>query len=242
MTVLRIETALAKASLTRVEMRDPYKIYHRLTVAKLQKLTPSFRGTSIFEAGGVAVIAELNVTSSSSSSRRSTGSSRRAPRRLEGLPALDIGAARPVPLLALRPRGFDFYRGYLRGVKEDQPRWKRCVGWVDQDLGEALGQVFVERNFPPAVKAMTVDLVQRIEKAMEGRIQGLAWMSAATKQQALAKLRGVAQQDRLPGAWADYRRSRCGRVTSWATSTLPASSRAASSPRSASRSTAASGE
>src|SRR6185369_15662083 len=99
-----------------------------------------------------------------------------------------IKARAPYLSSAFVKADFDFYRGYLRGVKAMQPRWKRCVAWVDRDLGEALGQVFVEKTFPPAVKAKTLDMVLRVEKAMATRIKGLEWMSPETKKQAMAKL------------------------------------------------------
>jgi endothelin-converting enzyme/putative endopeptidase len=89
-------------------------------------------------------------------------------------------------------------------VKQQPPRWKRCVGWVDQDLGEALGQVFVEKTFPPEVKAKTLDLVQRTEKAMQARIAGLDWMSAATKKQAVAKLVSLRNKIGYSDRWRDY--------------------------------------
>jgi putative endopeptidase len=204
-TVMRIETALAGASLTRVELRDPYKTYHKMTVKEIKKITPSFRWDDYLKTGGAAEIRELNVTE---------------PKFFEALDkqlkteSLDAWKAYlRWHLVKDRARflsspfvkaDFDFYRGYLRGVKEQQPRWKRCVGWVDQDLGEALGKVFVERTFPPDVKAKTVDMVQHIEKAMEARIEGLDWMSAATKKQAVGKLAALRNKIGYPDKWRDY--------------------------------------
>ncbi len=203
--VMRIETALANASLTRVELRDPYKSYHKMTVKKLKKITPSFRWDDYLKTGGAGAVRELNVTE---------------PKFFEALDAQlekeSLDAWKTYlrwHLVKDRARflsskfvqaDFDFYRGYLRGVKEQQPRWKRCVGWVDQDLGEALGKVFVERTFPPDVKAKTVDMVQRIEKAMEARIEGLDWMSGATKKQAIVKLAALRNKIGYPDKWRNY--------------------------------------
>ncbi|MGE0452054.1 MAG: M13 family metallopeptidase [Vicinamibacteria bacterium] len=204
-TVMRIETALAKASLTRVEKRDPYKIYHLMKVAELQALTPAFAWPDYLEAAGAAGVSELNVTE---------------PKFFEALQGLVASESLDAWKTYLRwhvVRGrapylsspfvkanFDFYRGYLRGVKEMQPRWKRCVGLVDDQLGEALGQVFVAKSFPPEVKAQTLEMVTRIEKAMAARIDALRWMGEATKQQAHAKLASIRNKIGYPDRWRDY--------------------------------------
>lgn len=204
-TVLRLETALARASLTRVEKRDPYKVYHKLAPAKLQELTPGFRWTDYLEASGAGAVRELNVTE---------------PAFFTALAALLQSesledwraylrwhlAALYAPYLSspFVQADFDFYRGYLRGVKQLQPRWKRCVGFVDRDLGEALGQVFVGKTFSSELKGKTLDMVLAIEKAMAKRVQGLTWMSPATKAQALAKLNTMRNKIGYPDSWRDY--------------------------------------
>ena len=99
---------------------------------------------------------------------------------------------------------FEFYRKYLRGAKEMQPRWKRCVQYADYNLGEALGQVYVRRVFSPELKASTLDMVNRIETAMGARIRELDWMSPQTKQQALAKLAAIRNKIGYPDKWRDY--------------------------------------
>src|SRR5258707_12924005 len=99
---------------------------------------------------------------------------------------------------------FNFYRKTLRGVKAMPPRWKRCVQYVDRDLGEALGQEFVARTFPPETKAKTVDMTKRIETAMEDEIKNLDWMTPATKERALEKLHAVANKVGYPDRWRDY--------------------------------------
>src|SRR5207237_8828620 len=86
---------------------------------------------------------------------------------------------------------FTFFSKTLRGTPQLRPRWKRCVALVDRQLGEALGQEFVQRTFTPAMKRRTLAMTQQIEKAMEQDLQTLPWMSAQTRQQALAKLRGI---------------------------------------------------
>ena len=99
---------------------------------------------------------------------------------------------------------FEFYRKYLRGATELQPRWKRCVQYTDGDLGEALGQVYVRKTFGPELKASTVLMTQQIEDAMAVRIQQLDWMSPATKQQALVKLKAIRNKVGYPDKWRDY--------------------------------------
>ena len=99
---------------------------------------------------------------------------------------------------------FEFYRKYLRGAKEMQPRWRRCVEYTDYNLGEALGQVYVERVFSPELKASTLDMVDRIEAAMGQRIRQLDWMSPETKQQALTKLAAIRNKIGYPDKWRDY--------------------------------------
>jgi endothelin-converting enzyme/putative endopeptidase len=99
---------------------------------------------------------------------------------------------------------FAFFKKYLRGVTEQPARWKRCVGHVDNELGEALGQAFVARTFGPDVKARTVDMTARIEKAMEQDLTTLAWMSEPTRKQALEKLHHIVNKIGYPDHWRDY--------------------------------------
>ena len=99
---------------------------------------------------------------------------------------------------------FDFYRRTLRGVSEDRPRWKKCVQWVDRDLGEALGQVFVARTFSPETKAKAVEMTRLVEQAMAEEIRELPWMSAETKTRALQKLATIVNKVGYPDAWRDY--------------------------------------
>src|SRR4029079_13842187 len=99
---------------------------------------------------------------------------------------------------------FNFYRKTLRGVTEMPPRWKTRIRYVDRDLGEDIGQEFVRRTFTPETKAKTVDMTQRIEKAMENEIKGLDWMTGATKQRAMEKLHAIANKVGYPDRWRDY--------------------------------------
>ena len=99
---------------------------------------------------------------------------------------------------------FAFNDRVLSGTEALPPRWKRCVRWVDRDLGEALGEVFVQKNFPPELKQKTLEMVRQIEREMEADLRTLDWMSAATKQRALEKSAAMANKIGYPDRWRDY--------------------------------------
>ena len=203
--VLRFETALAKASLTRVQKRDPHQVYHRLSVKQLQALSPSFRWSDYLAARGLADLDVLNV----SEPAFVRGVERLLAR--EGLPAWQAYlrfhvALERAPFLsrAFQEESFGFHRAFLQGVKEEPPRWKKCVHWTDEELGEALGKEFVARAFPPGRKAEAEDLVKLVEAAMERRLRALPWMEEATKKEALAKLAAMRNKIGYPVKWRDY--------------------------------------
>ncbi len=202
---MRIETALAKASLTRVDRRDPYKIYHHTEPAKLKTLVPGFDWDGYFAAVGGRPGAWLNVSEPAFFGELGA--------RLKSEPLADVKTYFRWSLVsansdylskAFVDEHFAFYRGYLRGVKEAQPRWKKCVGRVDRDLGEALGKEFADRTFPPETKAKTVAMTNLVVAAMKQRIEGLDWMSAKTKAQAIDKLGKIRNKVGYPDVWRDY--------------------------------------
>jgi endothelin-converting enzyme/putative endopeptidase len=204
-TVMSIETALAKASLTRVDKRDPYKLFHKLTPVQLQALTPSFRWESYFAAAQTPDTSVINVTE--------PAFFKEIQLQLRSRTLADwktylrwhlVDTAAPYLSAAFVQADFDFFRKYLRGVKEMQPRWKRCVQLVDRDLGEALGQVFVQKTFGPDTKQRAVAMTKEIEVAMENEIKQLPWMGEATKKRALDKLHGMLNKIGYPEKWRDY--------------------------------------
>jgi len=210
--IMQIETALAKASLTRVEMRDPHNLDHKMDLAQVQALTPVFKWALYLKAVGRPDLTEFNVTE--------PAFFREVETLLGSTPLADwkayfrwhaVHSRAPYLSPAFVNANFDFYRKYLRGTPQLQPRWKRCVEYVDRNLGEALGQVFVARTFGPDMKARTLDMTQRIEKAMEEDIQQLTWMSEPTKQQALVKLHAVVNKIGYPDKWRDYSSIRIAR-------------------------------
>ena len=203
--VLRLETALAKASLTPVERRDPYKTAHVMKRRDLQALTPSFRWDVYLKALGQPGLADFTVTEPrffrEMEKQVSTSS-------LDDLRAylrfhLADTAARYLSTPFVRAH-FEFYDAYLRGARELSPRWKRCASWIDRDLGEAVGEFFVSKNFPREIKTDTDRMVRQIREAMAMRIEQSPWMTAETKKQALIKLRAVRDKVGYPDRWRDY--------------------------------------
>ncbi|HMC30407.1 MAG TPA: M13 family metallopeptidase, partial [Candidatus Angelobacter sp.] len=204
-TVMRIETALATASMTRVERRDPYKRKNKIKLADLEQMVPSFDWPGYFHTLKTPQFEIINVAPPSFFKEMDT--------RLKDEPLANwknylrfhlANGYSPYLFSPFVQESFDFYLKYLRGAKEMQPRWKRCVQFTDRDLGEALGQAYVRKVFSPELKASTLDMVRRIEDAMALRIAQLDWMSPETKEQALAKLHGIRNKIGYPEKWRDY--------------------------------------
>src|SRR5947208_11718341 len=204
-TIMTLETLLAKASMTRVDRRDPYKLKHKMNVAELSKLAPKFDWAVYykelhypsFEIVNVAppdFFRELNVQL-----ERVSVANWKAYLRYRV-----VDSASPYLSSTFAEENFNFYRKYLRGVEDLQPRWKRCVQYTDGNLGEALGQIYVRKTFGPEAEARTLDMVRRNEDAMSKRIRDLDWMSPETKQQALEKLAGIRNKIGHPEKWRDY--------------------------------------
>ncbi len=204
-TVLRMETSLAKASLTRVERRDPYKQKHKMTVAELYKVAPDFDWNAFFSGTGVPKFEILNVSWPDFLKDVNAQVNSASLEDWKTYLRWHVAHSRaPFLSSAFVDANFEFYRKYLRGANELQPRWKRCVQYTDGDLGDALGQVYVRKTFGPELKASTVLMTQQIEDAMAVRIQQLDWMSPATKQQALIKLKSIRNKVGYPDKWRDY--------------------------------------
>src|SRR5579871_458216 len=204
-TILRIETALAQASLTRVERRDPHKLVHKMKVADLAQLAPNFDWPLYYKEMRYPEFAILNVDAPEfvkEASKLLSAESLDNWKTYLRFHVADVSS----PYLSKNfvQENFEFYRKHLRGATEVQPRWKRCVQFVDYNLPEALGQVYVAKVFSPELKASTQDMVKRIEDAMGQRIQGLDWMSPETKRQALTKLAGIRNKIGYPDKWRDY--------------------------------------
>ena len=204
-TVMRLETALAKASFSPVELRDPYKTANAADRKKLQALTPSFRWDAYLGALGQAKLNDFNVTEprffQEVEKQLGTTSLDDLKTYLRFHVASDAAPSLSSPFVAAQ---FGFYGTYLQGTTQLSPRWKRCVRAVDRDLGEAMGEVFVHKVFPAQVKTDTERMLKQIHAAMEKRIQESPWMSPETKKQAIVKLHAVRDKVGYPDRWRDY--------------------------------------
>ncbi|MFZ0864120.1 MAG: M13 family metallopeptidase [Candidatus Sulfotelmatobacter sp.] len=204
-TVMRIETALAKGSMTRVERRDPKALDHKMTSAELEKISPEFHWPVYFAKVGMPSLSSLNVSSPNFFKAMNEEIEKESLADWKTYLRWHLVHADASFLSApFVNENFAFYGKTLRGQQELQPRWKRCTRAVDGDLGEALGQAYVEKYFSPEAKQQALKIVKEIQAAMEQDINGLPWMSPATKQQALAKLHGMANKIGYPDKWRDY--------------------------------------
>ncbi|HZQ71024.1 MAG TPA: M13 family metallopeptidase [Terriglobales bacterium] len=204
-TVMRIETALAKASQTRVERRDPYNLKHKMSLEQLRDFAPNFGWQIFFKQLGSPHFQVLNVASPAFFKELNSLLAAEPLQSWKSYLRFEVVNASSNYLSEefVQAR-FGFYEKYLRGAEQIQPRWKRCVEYVNQDLGEALGQAYVHDVFSPELKAKTLAIVEGIERAMQFRIEHLDWMSAETKQKALVKLRGIRNKIGYPDKWRDY--------------------------------------
>ena len=204
-TVMDLETQLAKASQTRVEQRDPKNIYHRMPQSALKALAPSFPWEDYFTAVSLAGKGDVNVTA--------PGFFKEMGQMISVQPISNwkvyirwhlINAAAPSLSTPFVDEDFHFKGMILTGAKEILPRWKRCVQSTDRALGEALGQVYVKKAFPPEAKTRALAMVKNLEAALADDIKTLPWMSEATRKQALIKLAAINNKIGYPDKWRDY--------------------------------------
>ena len=205
-TVLALETRLAKASLTVTEQRDPQNLNHPTDVAAFSKQLTHFSLADYVAAAHAPAAGKANDME---------------PKFFAEFNAL----AADTPIEQIRtylrwhllhtyagtslPESFDkenwnFYSHILNGAEKQQERWKRCTRRVDQEMGEALGQVYAAKYFPPAEKQRALEMALAVEQAMDKDIDALDWMSAATKVKAKEKLHGVMNKIGYPDRWRDY--------------------------------------
>ena len=203
--VMGLETRIARIQWTQEANRDPVKIYNPLTIAQLSAKAPQVDWKAWLAAGQLADPPFVSITQPSYFW---------ALARLVRSQPLDVWKAylrvRLVDAVALelpadvRGASFQFHDVAIGGVKTDKPRWERAVGMLNASMGEAVGQVYVQRYFPPAYKARMVELVDNLMKAYARSIDGLSWMSPATKLQAHAKLAKYGIKIGYPDHWRDY--------------------------------------
>jgi endothelin-converting enzyme/putative endopeptidase len=203
-TVVKLETELAGASMTNVELRDPQKIYHRIDVDGLKKLAPDVAWDTYLTAIGFPAIGAINV-----------GQPDFVKKFDDMTKTIPIGQWRTYlkwhlaremsPLLSQRfvDEWFHF-RQVLTGTKTLEPRWKRCVGLVDGLMGEALAQPFVKENLGEDGKRTAAQMVADIESSMKGDLDALPWMDAATRSKAYEKLARIVNKIGYPAKWRNY--------------------------------------
>ncbi len=203
--VMRIETALATGSMPRVDLRDPAKRYHIMTIAEVTALSPDYNWKQFLDGIGVGKASTLNVAS--------PGYVKAVNAELEAENTAafksyfrwhTLHGAAPYLAKPFDEENFAFFNKTLQGQKEEQPRWKRCTRLTDAALGEAVGQDWVKQYFPPEAKANMEKLIAALEKALGEDIQNLDWMSDATKKEAEAKLGTITQKIGYPENWRNY--------------------------------------
>ena len=203
--VMAVETRLAKAFRSRVELRDPQANYNKMTLDQLKAQYPTFGWDAYLAGFGLKDVTEVIVGQPASLAASA--------KELDTLPLDDqklylqwklVNAAASCLSDALVEQDFDFYSRTLSGAQEMQPRWKRAVGTVSGVLGEAVGQMYVERYFPAAAKERMTALVKNLQTALGERIQALEWMSDSTKARALEKLATFRVKIGYPDKWKDY--------------------------------------
>ncbi len=203
--VMAIETALAKASTSRTELRDPAKRYHILTVRDFQQLAPGFDFAAYFKDIEIGHFDSLNVAT--------PGFFKALNDQITAQPVdawksyfrwhVIHGSATELPR-AFFDENFAFFGKTLAGQAEPTPRWKQCVAMTDRSMGEAVGQDWVKQNFPPEAKASMDKLVAALEKALGQDIQTLPWMTDDTKKAAEEKLAMIRNKIGYPEKWRNY--------------------------------------
>jgi len=202
-TVLELETIMAQASADRVTMRDPNKRYHLMQRSELGTLA-GFPWDAFFQGVGAPAFETLNV-SNPEFFRQLAAAVPTDPEPWKAYFAYHLLRAEAAQLpAAFEDESFDFFQRYLTGAKEQRPRTFRCVASVDRNLGDLLGQKYVEVAFGPDAKAQIAQLVDALEKAMARDIETLPWMTEATKKAALEKLKAITNNVGTPKKWRDY--------------------------------------
>lgn len=204
-SVLRIETALAKAQNSRVEMRDPYKTYNKFSVKDFSATTPSIDWSWVF--------GKLQLNGADSLVVNNPSFFKTLDVLLTALPLEDwktylkwqvINSSASYLSSAFVKQNFTLSQA-LTGQKQPTPRWQTVSGQIDGSLGDLVGQLYVARYFKPEAKQRMLDLVNNLQQTFEGRIRQLSWMSAETKTRAVEKLNAFTKKIAYPDTWRDYR-------------------------------------
>jgi putative endopeptidase len=207
--VMKIETRLAGASMTRLERRDPEKTYNKMTLSELQSLMPDFDWPAFFTAAEF----ELNEDFNNGIIVGQPDFMKEVNKMMTDVAIDDwkiylkhklLGSTADLLSSNLENERFYFYNTILRGIDEKRPDWKIAVDRVEGSLGEVLGQMFVERAFSPQAKEKALIMVDNIKDAMRQRIMEIEWMEDVTKQEAIKKLNAFTPKIGYPDKWRDY--------------------------------------
>lgn len=203
--VMDIETGLAKGALDQTSRRDPQKIYHKMTDQELAALSPGFNWTAYFEGVGAPHFDSLNVIEPDFIKNM---------QEVIGAHSLEewkiylrwhaVHSSAPILPTAFVNENFDFFAKTMQGTKELRPRWKRCVSYANNDVGELVGQIYVQQTFGAEGKERTLAMVGALEKALGEDIKSVPWMGSDTKAQALVKLQAITNRIGYPDKWRDY--------------------------------------
>jgi putative endopeptidase len=203
--IVDLETKLATASMTRIELRDPQKLYHRMSMAQLHELAPGFDWLAFFKGIGVTQKTDVNVGT--------PDFFKTFDQQLTTVPIADwqtylrwilINNTAATLSSAFVDEDFNFKSRILQGARENLPRWKRCVSATNGALGEALGEVYVKKAFPPAAKARVLEMIHNLKAALKSDLSTLSWMGDATRKQAISKLDAFLEKIGYPDKWIDY--------------------------------------
>ncbi len=202
--VLRIETALARAQFSRVEMRDPYKTYNKFAVQDLAKLTPGIAWNELLSGMKIKGVDSVLVNNPAFFKTMDS---------LVNVLAISdwrsylrwniLRNAAPYLSSAFAEQDFRFNK-VLTGQKEQVPRWQRMSTRIDQSLGDMIGQLYVQQYFKPEARQRMLDLVNNLQETFRERIQRLSWMSDETKSRALEKLNAFSKKIAYPDKWKEY--------------------------------------
>lgn len=204
--VMTVQTRLAGASLGPVEMRNPDNRYNKISLTAAQAVTPDFSWADYMSARGVPAVSEINFAPANFFKEMNLMLTAVSIDDWKTyLRFMTVNAAAPQLSKPFVDANFNFFGGYLSGQKEQQPRWKTCVGATDGTLGEALGMAYVKKTFSPAAKARMDELINNLYVSMKGRINGLEWMSGTTKEQAQAKLATFKRKIGYPDVLRGYK-------------------------------------
>ena len=203
--ILKIETCFAKASANNIDARDPLKSYNKMTISELQKLSPNYNWTDFFPSIGYPSIKDINVAQKDFMKEVSNS--------IKSVSVKDwktilkwklINSSAPYISEQFAKQDFEFYNKILEGQDKMLPRWKTVLDITNGVLGEAIGQLYVTKFFPPEAKQKMLEMVNNLKLSFKSRIENLSWMDSETKNAAISKLDKITVKIGYPDKWRDF--------------------------------------